>query len=286
MADDKNPFPGENNTGHIWDDNIRELNNPIPRWWMIGFWASIIWWVAYGLLYPMIPLANDWTKGVLGWSMTGEYQQAVEEIEAVRAPFESQIGSLSAKEILADEGLTSYTIASARVLFGDNCAACHGSAGQGNPGFPVLADDDWLFGGSIEAIEQTIINGRRGMMIAHGKMLSEQEIDTLANFVVGWSQGSEDPAGAQLYKDKGCFGCHGQDGKGLQILGSANLTDAIWRFNEEDKVAGAAYTIRHGVNDPSDPMTREAIMPAFKDRLSENDIKKLAVYVYSLGGGQ
>ncbi|WP_210394911.1 cytochrome-c oxidase, cbb3-type subunit III [Motiliproteus sediminis] len=286
MADDKNPFPGENNTGHVWDDNIRELNNPIPRWWMIGFWASIIWWVAYGLLYPMIPLANDWTKGMLGWTMTGEYQEAVEEITAVRAQFEDQISALSAKEILADEGLTSYTIASARVLFGDNCAACHGSAGQGNPGFPVLADDDWLYGGSIEAIEQTLINGRRGMMIAHGKMLSDQEISTLANFVVGWSQGQEDPAGAQLYKDKGCFGCHGQDGKGLQMLGSANLTDAIWRFNEADKVAGAAYTIRHGVNDPSDPQTREAVMPAFKDRLSENDIKKLAVYVYSLGGGQ
>lgn len=286
MADEKNPFPGENNTGHIWDDNIRELNNPIPRWWMIGFWISILWWVAYGILYPMIPTANDWTKGVLGWTMTGEYQESVAEITAVRAQFENRIEGMTAKEILADDGLTSYTIASARVLFGDNCAACHGSSGQGNPEFPVLADDDWLYGGSIETIEQSIANGRRGMMIAHGKMLADQEINTLASYVAGWSQGKVDPTGAQLYKDKGCFGCHGQDGKGLQILGSANLTDAIWRFNEADAVAGAAYTIRHGVNDPSDAQTRQAIMPAFKERLSASDIKKLAVYVYSLGGGQ
>jgi len=286
MADEKNPFPGENNTGHIWDGNIRELNNPIPRWWMNGLWLSIAWFVGYGILYPFIPLAEDSTKGVLGWTMVGEYQEAVGEITAVRAQFETRIEGMTPKEILADDGLTTYAIASARVLFGDNCAACHGSSGQGNPGFPVLADDDWLYGGSIETIEQTLRNGRRGMMIAHGKMLSDQEISGLAESIVGWSQGNGDASSTQLFKDKGCFGCHGQDGKGLQMLGSANLVDAIWRFNEADRVAGAAYTIRHGVNDPSDPETRQAIMPAFKDRLKSNDIKKLAVYVYSLGGGQ
>tara|TARA_R110001583_G_scaffold131954_2_gene283822 strand:- start:1643 stop:2503 length:861 start_codon:yes stop_codon:yes gene_type:complete len=286
MADEKNPFPGENNTGHIWDDNIREMANPIPRWWMIGFWASIVWFVGYGILYPFIPLADDNTKGILGWTMIGEYQEGVAELDVVRTQFETQIEAMTLPEILADDGLSGYALASARVLFGDNCAGCHGAGGQGGPGFPVLADDDWLYGGTIETIKQTITNGRRGMMIAHGSTLSEAEIGTLAQHVVDLSQSRTSDSGAQLYRDKGCFGCHGADGKGLQILGSANLTDAIWRFNEADKVAGAAYTIAHGVNDPRDAGTREAVMPAFGQRLKENDIKKLAIYVHKLGGGQ
>ena len=286
MADEKNPFPGENNTGHVWDDNIRELSNPIPRWWMIGFWASIIWWVAYGILYPMIPLANDSTKGILGWTMVGEYREGLAEVEAVRAQYEDQISAMSAAEILADDGLSGYAVASARVLFGDNCAGCHGAGGAGNPNFPILADDDWLYGGTIDAIQQTITNGRRGMMIAHAKMLSETEIDTLSKYVVDLGEGGGDEAGAQLYRDKGCFGCHGVDGKGMQLLGSANLTDAVWRFNDADRFTSAKYTITHGVNDPSDPQSREAVMPAFSGRLSENDIKKLSVYVHRLGGGQ
>ena len=286
MADEKNPFPGENNTGHVWDDNIRELNNPIPRWWMIGFWASILWWVAYGVLYPMIPLAEDSTKGILGWTMVGEYNEGVAELDAVRAQYESKLEQMSAAEILADDGLSQYTVASARVLFGDNCSACHGAGGQGGPDYPVLADDDWLYGGTIEAIQQTITNGRRGMMIAHAKMLTESEIDQLASYVVNLSQGQKDANGDQLYRDKGCFGCHGADGKGMQLLGSANPTDAVWRFNEADTLASAKHTIAHGVNDPSDPSTREAVMPAFSKRLSESDIKKLAVYVHKLGGGQ
>ncbi len=286
MADEKNPFPGENNTGHIWDDNIREMANPIPRWWMIGFWLSIAWFVGYGILYPFIPLADGNTKGILGWTMMGEYQQDLAKVDAVRAPFETQIQSMSVAEILADDGLSGYAVASARVLFGDYCAGCHGAGGQGGPGFPVLADDDWLYGGSIETILQTITNGRRGMMIAHGSMLSAAEINTLAQYTVDLSQGETADAGAQLYRDKGCFGCHGADGKGLQVLGSVNLTDAVWRFNEVDKLASAVRTITHGVNDVRDPDTRTAEMPAFGQRLSENELKKLAIYAYKLGGGQ
>lgn len=281
---DKNPFPGENNTGHVWDDNIRELRNPIPRWWMIGFWISILWWVAYGILYPMIPLGDDWTKGVLGWSMVGEYQEGLDEVHQVRAQYEDLIAGMSAEEILADDGLAAYTVASARVLFGDNCAACHGTGGQGGPDFPVLADDVWLYGGSPSTIVQTITNGRRGLMLAHANTLSSEEIQTLAEMAVDW-QGASDEARA-LFQSKGCFGCHGADGKGIQAMGSANLTDAVWRFESDDRLASATYTIAHGVNAPGHPQTREAVMPAFKDRLSENEIKKLAVYVSKLGGGQ
>ncbi|MES9958085.1 MAG: cytochrome-c oxidase, cbb3-type subunit III [Sedimenticola sp.] len=278
---DNNPFPGENNTGHIWDDNIRELSNPPPRWWMIAFWASVIWWIAYGFIYPMWPVGQEPTKGMTGWSQMKEYQQGVDEIEAVRAEFETKIKGMTAAQVLADEGLSAYTVASAKVLFGDFCAACHGSGGQGGPGFPVIADDDWLFGGSIETIEQTITMGRKGIMTAHGKILSEDEVNTLAQAVV-----SGNPASEPLFLQKGCIACHGMEGKGMHALGAANLTDAVWRFDEADRLESAKYTIVHGVNDGSDPMTREAVMPNFGERLSKDEIKKLAVYVYKLGGGQ
>jgi len=278
---DNNPFPGENNTGHIWDDDLRELDNPPPRWWMIAFWASIIWWVAYGVLYPMWPTLDGYTKGIMGWTQIKEYQEGVQEVEAVRGKYEEKIAAMSAKDILADEELKAYTIASAKVLFGDNCAACHGGGGQGGPGFPVLADDDWLFGGSIDIIEQTITNGRKGVMTAHSKILKPEEIDSLAKAIM---EGK--PTSDPNFTAKGCIACHGPDGKGMAVLGAANLTDAVWRFAEEDQMASIKYTITHGVNDATDPKSREAIMPAFGQRLSKDDIKKLAVYVHQLGGGQ
>jgi len=281
---DNNPFPGENNTGHIWDDNVRELSNPPPRWWMIAFWASVLWWVAYGILYPMWPTPSGNTKGVMGWSQMQEYEQGLAEVEAVRREFEDKIKSLSAKEILADPGLSDYTVASAKVLFGDNCAACHGSGGQGGPGFPVLADDDWLYGGSIETITQSVTNGRKGMMLAQGKNLTDAELDSLANAVLAGN-----PTSDPNFAAKGCIACHGMDGKGMQVLGSANLTDKVFRFLPgpgETQLDSIKYTIRYGVNDPTEPKTRQALMPTFSQRVSTDDIKKLAVYVYKFGGGQ
>jgi len=284
---DKNPFPGENNTGHIWDDNLRELKNPIPRWWMIGFWASVIWWIAYGVIYPMwpgLPGTDSFTKGVTGWTQMKEYQDGVAEVEAVRAEFEAKLAGLSAADILKDEGLSAYTVASAKVLFGDNCAACHGRNGQGGPGFPMLVDDDWLYGGTIENIEQSITAGRKGVMTAHGKILTTDEVDELANAVVAGN-----PTSTPLFLEKGCIACHGMDGKGMALLGAANLTDSIFRFlpeAEQTQLDSVKYTITHGVNDASDPDTRQAEMPAFGGRLTADEIKKLSVYVYKFGGGQ
>ena len=282
---DKNPFPGEDNTGHIWDDNIRELNNPIPRWWMLAFWASIAWFVGYVLLYPSWPTGNEPTEGILGWTQIKELDESMAEVEAVRAPYEKKIKGMTAAQILADPGLSSYTVASAKVLFGDNCAACHGSGGQGGPGFPVIADDDWLYGGTVEKIQETITKGRKGMMPAHVSRLKPEELDTLANYVVNLSQGKADAAGSALFKAKVCFACHGMEAKGVQAMGSANLTDSIWRF-VPGGAESAKQTIAHGVNDPSNPKSREAVMPSFAGRLSADDIKKLAVYVYKFGGGQ
>ncbi len=277
-----NPFPDEGNTGHIWDDNLRELANPAPNWWMMAFYASIAFVIGYGLIYPMIPLSDSYTKGLTGWTAIGEYKASTAEVEAVRKPFEDKIAKMSAKEILADAELSAYVEASGKVIFGDNCAACHGTGGAGNPGFPVLADDDWLYGGSIEQIQATITNGKQGMMPKMGgQQLTDAEIDKLANAIYNGTVTKE-----PLYTSKGCMGCHGPDGKGMAALGSANLIDGIWRFSEADQLASIKYTIKHGVNDASDPETRKPKMPAFKDKLSEQDIKKMAVYVYKFGGGK
>jgi cytochrome c oxidase cbb3-type subunit 3 len=251
---------------------------------MIAFWASILWWVAYGVLYPMWPTPNGNTKGIMGWSQMQEYEAGVAEVEGVRAEFENQIKNLSAKQILANPGLSDYTVASAKVLFGDNCAACHGGGGQGNVGFPVLADDDWLYGGPIETIVQTITMGRKGIMTAHGKILSDSEIDGLANAILAGK-----PTSDPNFTAKGCIACHGMDGKGMAVLGSANLTDGIFRFQPEEgetQLDSIKRTIRYGVNDATEPKTRQAQMPTFGERLSTDDIKKLAVYVYKFGGGQ
>jgi cytochrome c oxidase cbb3-type subunit 3 len=308
---ENNPFPGENNTGHIWDNNLRELKNPPPRWWMIAFWASILWVVGYGLLYPFWPMpyqpaeGDGYTKGLIGWTQMKEYEQGVVQVEEKRKEFEDKIAAMTPDEIIADPGLTQYTLASAKVLFGDYCSACHGSGGQGNPGFPVLADDDWLFGGTTAKLTETVTNGRKGAMTAHEKILTEAEIDTMANWVVQMAEtagagGSEE--GWAIYNAKGCSACHGPKANGvlaelpngdIVTVGAANLTDGIWRF-EPGGYDSAKHTILYGVNQPGVEGTRDAVMPVFgpdvsranEAKLDPQEIKKLVVYVHQLGGGK
>lgn len=281
MSEHNNPYDVPT-TGHVWDDNLAELTNPPPKWWMIGLHASWILVVIYGILYPMWPMPGGATKGILGWTSIKEYKQDVAQLDKVRAKYESQLKGLNADQILANTELTNYVIRSAKVLFGDNCAACHGASGQGasadnGPGFPNLTDDDWLLGGSVDQIHNTITNGHMGMMPAKGgQPLTTAEIDELANAII-----KHEPTSSPLFSAKGCFACHGADGKGNQAIGSANLTDNIWRFRSKDQLASVKYTITHGVNDPSDPETRHAQMPTFGGKkLSKEDITKLAVYVY------
>ena len=284
MSEEKNPTHSSD-TGHVWDGNLRELTNQPPRWWMITLYLSGLFMLVYFVLYPSIPLLHGYTKGILGWTQMKRLNDSVQEIEAVRAPFENKIKGMSAAAILADRELSDYTVRSAKVLFGDRCAPCHGTGGAGNPGYPVLADDDWLYGGSVEAIQQSITNGRQGMMPAFGAMLSEQQLDDLAKYVIALSQGGDYAPGKELFINQGCVGCHGMDAKGMQMMGAANLTDAIWRFapGSEESVK---YTIAHGVNAPGSKETRNAVMPNFGQQLSPMEIKKLAVYVHQLGGGQ
>ena len=286
-----NPFPGENNTGHIWDDNLRELANPPPRWWMIAFWASIIWVVVYSILYPTWPIGAEPNKGILGWSQIDEYHTGVAEVEAVRAEYENKIKDMDVNAMLADPDVKQYSQASAKVLFGDYCAACHGSGGQGNSGFPVLADDDWLYGGDANTLVASITNGRKGVMTAHvkNKVMTEDEARQMAKWVTAMKNEGKpmdhDPKAQEMFMTKGCIACHGPDGKGVDPIGGADLTIPVWRF-EPGGEESAYYTIAHGVNDVSDPQTREAEMPKFGDRLSADEIKKVALYVHQMGGGQ
>ncbi len=300
---ENNPFPGENNTGHVWDDNLRELANPPPRWWMLGFWASILFVIGYTALYPSWPIGQQATPGLLGWTQIQEYEKGRAQVDAKRAPFEEQISAMTAEEIIADPGLLQYTLASAKVLFGDYCSACHGSGGQGNPGYPVLADDDWLYGGSIAKLTESIANGRKGAMTAHATILTEEEVDLLATWTTEMADGGEgSPAGWALYTAKGCNACHGEKANGVLAelpggeivsVGAANLTDSIWRF-EPGGYESARHTILYGVNQDV-PETRDAVMPAFGEvakvdgvevrKLNDKEIKKLSIYVNQLGGG-
>ncbi|MDD2915555.1 MAG: cytochrome-c oxidase, cbb3-type subunit III [Gallionella sp.] len=283
---DKHDVDGVPTTGHVWDDNLGDLTNQPPKWWMLGLTASAIWVVAYWLYYPSIPVSNtqSFFKGFGGWSAISEMEADKSVVDEVRGKYEDKLKGMTPAAILADSDLTEYVTRSGKVLFGDNCAACHGQNGVGTHDkqglfAPVLNDDDWLFGGKIDEIHTTITGGRQGMMTAHKGVLSDAEITTLANAVAAGK-----PTSTPLFAEKGCTTCHGEDGKGIAAMGSANLADGIWRF--ESSPEGIKRTIEYGVN-AGTPETRVAVMPAFQGgKLSDSEIKKLAVYVYKFGGGQ
>jgi len=291
MSDNQDSAGGVPTTGHVWDDDLADLTNQPPKWWMLGLTASAIWVVVYFLMYPAIPIATSGTffKGI-GLPGSGQWT-AIKELEAdqkvlddARSKYENKLKDMTPAAILADAELSEYVARSGKVLFGDNCAACHGQNGVGTQDkqglfAPVLNDDDWLYGGKIGSIHESITGGRQGMMIAHKDMLTAAEIDTLANAVA-----KGQPTSTPLFAEKGCTACHGEDGKGMQVMGSANLTDKIWRFDGSPE--GIKQTIMYGVNS-GDPMARIAVMPNFTEagKLSAVEMKKLAVYVFKFGGG-
>ncbi len=288
-------------TGHVWDDDLGDFATQPPKWWMLGLLASALWVVAYWVIYPAVPVAlAGWHfpgVGVVGmdgkWTAIKELAVDQATLDKVRGPYEEKIKNMTPAAILADRELSEYVIRSGRVLFADNCSACHGQNGVGSNQTsdkftarerglmaPVLLDDDWLYGGTIDNIHETITGGRQGVMVAHKDMLTVAEIDTLAN-----AAAQSKPTSTPLFAEKGCIACHGEDGKGIQAMGSANLTDKIWRF--DGSLEGIKHTITYGVNS-GDPQTRVAEMPSFKaaGNLSDAQMKKLAVYVHKLGGGQ
>ena len=287
-------------TGHVWDADLADLTNQPPKWWMLGLAASALFVVIYFIYYPSIPFATTggFFEGFGGWTAIKEMEADKGEVDAIRDKFEARLKDMTPAAILADSELAEYVTRSGKVLFGDNCAGCHGQNGAGTVDkqglfAPVLNDDDWLFGGKIDNIYESIIGGRQGMMLAHKDSLSAQQIDDVSNFVKALSEEGKDKAdadpavaaGKKVFMESDCTACHGADEHGIQAMGSTNLTDRIWRF--DGSLEGIKHTIAYGVNS-GDPQARIAQMPSFKEagKLSEAEMKKLAVYVYKFGGGQ
>ncbi|EKF17590.1 cytochrome-c oxidase, cbb3-type subunit III [Nitratireductor pacificus] len=277
---------GVSTTGHEWD-GIKELDNPMPRWWVWSFYATILWSLGYTIAYPAWPLISDATRGVLGYSSRQEFTTTMNAVAAQQADLRTAIAEKPLDEILADETLRRFATSAGEAAFKVNCSQCHGSGAQGSAGYPNLNDDDWLWGGDIEAIHKTIAHGVRfagdddthqGEMPAFGDVLSADEIRQAAAFAVSFTGTPSDPAlaeaGAQVYADN-CAACHGDGGQGDASLGAPNLADAIWLYgSSEAEIAAQIRQPRHGV------------MPAWQARLGDPAIKQLSVYVYSLGGGQ
>ena len=298
---EKQDVTGATTTGHVWDDDLADFTNQPPKWWMLGLTASALWVVIYWVYYPSVPMpsSNTYFQGIGGWTAIKELDADKNEVDNVRGKFENQLKDMTPAAILADSKLTEYVKRSGKVLFGDNCAACHGTNGTGSKDkqgliAPILNDDDWLYGGKIDDIHTTISGGRQGMMVAHKDTLTPQQIDDVSKYVKAMSEeGGKDKAdadssvaaGKKVFAESDCVGCHGADAKGMQAMGSANLTDKIWRF--DGSLEGIKRTITYGVNN-GDPKARVAVMPNFKaaGKLSDAEIKKLAVYVYKFGGGQ
>jgi len=279
---------GVSTTGHSWDE-IQELNNPLPRWWLWTFYITIVWAVAYCIAYPAWPLVSSYTKGVLGWQSREAIVQDLNELKAQRSGMTAKLAQASVDEIRQDPELFAFARAQGKAAFGDNCAACHGAGGGGAKDYPNLNDDDWLWGGSLQEVEQTIRHGARfssdkghqGNMPAFGRdgMLKRQELSQVADYVRSLSglsaeKGADLAAGGKLFADN-CAACHGDKGQGNKELGAPNLSDQIWLFGS-DKAA-----IMEGLWNG-----RGSVMPAWHDRLDDTTVKALTVYVNSLGGDQ
>jgi len=279
---------GKTTTGHAWD-GIKELNTPLPRWWVTTFIASIIWSIGYWVVYPAWPMIQGYATGVINYSSRADVAVELANLGKLRGEKMAALGAAPVTEIEKDPALLALARAQGKAAFGDNCAPCHGSGAAGAKGFPNLNDDDWLWGGTVEQIMQTIEFGVRsghakaheGAMLAFGRdgILKKDEIVTVANHVRSLSglatdKGFDAAAGRKIFADN-CASCHGADGKGNQELGAPNLTDQIWLYGSDE--ATLIETITNG---------RGGVMPAWTGRLDQPTIKALAVYVHSLGGGK
>lgn len=278
---------GVETTGHEWD-GIKELNKPLPRWWLLTFYACIVWSVAYWVVYPAWPTLNGYTKGIWGYSQRTTVAADVARARGDQASIRSKLAETPLAKVRENPDLLRFAMAGGGAAFQANCAPCHARGAQGLPGYPNLNDDDWLWGGSIEEISKTILYGIRSphkdtravQMPRYGidNLLDDAQINAAAEFVLSLSNRStaakEVETGAKLYKEQ-CAACHGPEGKGVIDQGSPNLTDDIWLFGGTKEAI--VESIRTG---------RGGQMPAWIGRLDEVTIKSLAVYVHTLGGGK
>lgn len=277
---------GVTTTGHSWDE-IQELNNPLPRWWLWAFYASIVWAALYCIAYPAWPLVSSYTKGVLGWSSREAVEVDLSALKDMRSGMTAKLAENSLEDIKQNPELFAFARAQGKAAFGDNCAPCHGAGGGGAKGYPNLNDDDWLWGGSLAEIEHTIRFGARstddqghqGSMPAFGRdgMLKREEISHVADYVRSLSglptdKGADLAAGAKVFAEN-CAACHGDKGQGSKELGAPNLSDKIWLFGSDK--AEIVEGLMNG---------RGGVMPAWHGRLDDTTIKALTLYVHSLGG--
>ena len=256
----------DNTTGHVWDGDLVELNNPLPRWWMILFILTVVFGAIYLALYPGLGAF----AGQLKWSSTGEHQADVVTAKAQVAPLYARFNGLAPEALAKD----AQAMALGERLFVNNCAQCHGSNARGSKGFPNLTDGDWLWGGAPDNIMQTIREGRNGNMPPMAAAVgSAEDVKNVANYVLSLSNSPHNNVAAQLGRAKfaACAACHGPEGKGNPALGSANLTDKVWLHGWGE--AAIVQMVNQG---------KQNMMPAHKDRLSEDQIRVLATYVWSL----
>jgi cytochrome c oxidase cbb3-type subunit 3 len=278
---------GIETTGHEWD-GIKELNKPLPRWWVWTFYATILWSIAYWVVYPAFPTLTDYTKGLWGYSQRAVVAGEVKSAQVAQGAYRDKLADTAIAQVKADPELLRFAMAGGAAAFQTNCAPCHGRGAQGFAGYPNLNDDDWLWGGNIDDIHKTISFGvrspekdtRASQMPRYGldKLLDEAQIDDAAEYVLSLSGKSTDTAaagrGQKVYAEQ-CAACHGADGKGKQDQGAPNLADPIWLYGGSKPAI--VESIRTG---------RGGMMPAWAGRLDPVTLKALAVYVHSLGGGK
>jgi cytochrome c oxidase cbb3-type subunit 3 len=293
MADKKyvDEVTGTETTGHEWD-GIQELDTPMPKWWLYTLYATVIWSVGYVIAYPAFPISSSISESsALGWSSRGRVADQIAEARAAQSVFTDQIAAKSIEEVMADPDLLRFSQAGGAATFRAFCSQCHGGAGSGRPGgYPTLQDDDWLWGGSIEELHHTIANGIRNeespdarfsQMPAFGAdgILGGEEIAQVVEHVLNISGQEHDAAlaaeGATVFAEN-CAACHGETGTGDKEQGAPNLTDAIWLYGGERE--NITQTVRY---------SRAGVMPAwaYNGYLSDYEIKMVAIYVHSLGGG-
>lgn len=279
-------------TGHSWD-GIEEYDNPLPRWWLWTFYATIIWAVGYVLAYPAIPLLNGTTQGLLGSTPRDEVEVEIRRFDEANAPIETRLASVELTEIRTDPELANFADNAGAAIFRTYCAQCHGAGAAGNSGYPNLLDNDWLWGGTIEDIHLTLLHGirspddpdtRYSEMPRFGidGLLDATQIDQVTQYVLSLSDQPHDASavaeGAVVYEEN-CVACHLEDGTGDRMQGAPDLTDAVWLYNVNGQADAA--TIRRIIHDG--PF---GVMPAWANRLSESDIRAVAAYVHGLGGGE
>ena len=287
MEPERDEVTGKLTTGHVWD-GIKELNTPMPGFVKVCYWASVVFAVGYWILMPAWPYVSDYTRGVLGYQQRSVVTNQVVQAKGKRAAWESKLVSMSYADIKSDQDLHTRAITSGKALFGNNCAVCHGFSAEGQKRFPTLSDKDWLWGGSVEAIERTIRVGinagheetQAGEMLAFGKdeVLDRQQVKDVIEYVLSLSDGAHETdraaRGAPAFAEN-CASCHGEKGRGSYETGAPNLTDKVWLYGGDRDTLW--QTIFYG---------RRGVMPHWDERFDAPTIKSLALYVHSLGGGE